>query len=77
MIKTVHAIYDGKVLRPEEPVDLEPNTHVRIAIEKIESEKAKTNSFLQTARSLSLEGPADWSTRLEEYLYGSKRVADD
>ena len=77
MIRTVHAIYDGKVLRLEEPVDLEPNTHVRIAIEKIESEKAKTNSFLQTARSLSLEGPADWSTRLEEYLYGSKRVADD
>jgi len=27
-------------------------------------------SFLRTARSLNLEGPADWSARLEDYLYG-------
>ncbi len=26
--------------------------------------------FLQTARSLNLKGPADWSANLEEYLYG-------
>lgn len=26
-------------------------------------------SFLKTARMLDLEGPVDWSARLEEYLY--------
>lgn len=26
-------------------------------------------SFLETARTLDLEGPVDWSARLEEYLY--------
>jgi len=77
MTKTVHAIFDGKVLRPEEPVDLEPNTHVRVAIEIIEPVKPKVSSFLQTARSLRLEGPTDWSARLEDYLYGSKRETDD
>jgi hypothetical protein len=68
MIKTVHAIFDGKVLLHEEPVDLEPNTHVRIAIEIIGAVKKKKMSFLQTARSLKLEGPADWSAQLEDYL---------
>jgi predicted DNA-binding antitoxin AbrB/MazE fold protein len=77
MIKAVHAIFDGEVLRPEEPVDLEPNTHVRIAIEIIEPVKPKVSSFLQTARSLRLEGPADWSALLEDYLYGSKSEIDD
>ena len=77
MIKTVHAIFDGKVLRPEESVDLEPNTHVRIAIEIIEPVKPKVVSFLQTARSLRLKGPADWSARLDDYLYGSKSETDD
>ena len=76
MIKTVHAIFDGKVLLHEEPVDLEPNTHVRIAIEIIGAVKKKKMSFLQTARSLKLEGPADWSAQLEDYLYGSKSETD-
>ena len=30
----------------------------------------KAKSFLQVARSLRLQGPADWSSRLDDYLYG-------
>jgi hypothetical protein len=33
MTKTLGAIYDGKSFNPDEPVDLEPNTHVTITIE--------------------------------------------
>ncbi|MBM3236027.1 hypothetical protein FJZ31_06975 [Candidatus Poribacteria bacterium] len=33
-------------------------------------------SFLQTARLLNLEGPADWSTNLEEYLYGGAKYEE-
>ena len=29
-------------------------------------------SFLQTARELHLEGPADWASNLDEYLYGKE-----
>lgn len=67
---TVTAIFDGEVLRPDEPVDLEPNTRVRLTIEASESPPEKTLSFLDTAASLNLEGPSDWSARFEDYLYG-------
>jgi predicted DNA-binding antitoxin AbrB/MazE fold protein len=61
MKRTMTATFDGEVLRPDEPVDLEPNTKVRITIEAIESRVEKTMSFLDTAASLNLEGPSDWS----------------
>ncbi|MEK6324458.1 MAG: antitoxin family protein [Acidobacteriota bacterium] len=70
MTRTMTATFDGEVLRPDEPVDLEPNTKVRITIEASEPLPEKTLSFLDTAASLNLEGPSDWSARFEEYLYG-------
>jgi predicted DNA-binding antitoxin AbrB/MazE fold protein len=42
MTLTFSAIYDGKVLKPEEPLDLEPNVHVRITIESLEKKALKT-----------------------------------
>lgn len=76
MTKTLEATYDGEVLRPDEPLELEPNTRVQITIETQHSRPSNGSSFLKTARSLNLDGPADWSDRLEEYLYGTKRDAD-
>jgi predicted DNA-binding antitoxin AbrB/MazE fold protein len=70
MTQTMEAIFDGEVIRPEEPIELEPNTRVRIIIEAVERSGAGTRSFLRTARSLHLEGPSDWSARFEDYLYG-------
>ncbi len=75
MTKTLHALYDGKVLRPEEPLNLRPNIRVRITVETSEGAAPKRRSFLQTARSLELEGPSDWSVRLEDYLYGEANHA--
>lgn len=71
MVMTVEAYFDGSVLRPTEPIELEPNTHVRLTIEPI-SRGDKPKSFLQTARGLNLEGPSDWSRNLEAYLYGGE-----
>lgn len=67
---TVNATFDGEVLRPDEPIDIEPNTRVRITIDSSEQPEEKTMSFLDTAASLNLEGPSDWSERFEDYLYG-------
>ncbi|MGI8566896.1 MAG: antitoxin family protein [Pyrinomonadaceae bacterium] len=75
MTKTLEAVYDGEVLRPDEPLDLEPNTRVRVTIE-VEEQKTQSRSFLDTARSLNLEGPSDWSTRIDYYLYGTHRDED-
>jgi hypothetical protein len=81
MTKTLEAIYDGEVLRPDEPLDIEPNTRIQITIETQDAQTKETpsrngKSFLETARSLNLEGPPDWSDRLEEYLYGTKSDAE-
>lgn len=70
MTQTLDATFDGHVLRPDQPVELAPNTRVRITIETVDS-PPKTASFLHTARSLKLQGPPDWSDHFEDYLYGS------
>ncbi|MFH1906897.1 MAG: antitoxin family protein [Chloroflexota bacterium] len=69
MVKTIEALFDGVVFRPVEPITLKPNTRVRITIETPRLAREK-QSFLRVASSLKLEGPPDWSTNLEEYLYG-------
>ena len=74
MTKTLEAVFDGEVLRLAEPLSLKPNTRVRLTLEVDESAE-KPKSFLQTARGLDLDGPADWSENLDEYLY-ERRSSD-
>ncbi len=76
MVQALNAVFDGKAFRPEGPVNLKPNTRVRIVIETPEAHAQQPVSFLDTARSLQLEGPADWSERFEEYLYDRPSSAD-
>ena len=64
------------MLRPDLPVRLPPNTRVRVVIETTEEEESNAVSFLDTAEGLNLEGPADWSSRLEDYLYSDADRAD-
>jgi predicted DNA-binding antitoxin AbrB/MazE fold protein len=71
MNKTIEAVFDGAVFRPAQPLSLEPNTRVWIIIE-IAPPSVDQTSFLHTARSLNLDGPADWSAHLERYLYGDE-----
>ena len=39
-------------------------------LEELLESKASSKSFLQTARELNLDGPRDWSSRIEGDLYG-------
>ncbi len=71
MSHTLEAVFDGSVFRPDQPIELEPNTRVRITIEPAEPSTQETESFLRVARSLNLEGPRNWSSRLDDYLYGN------
>jgi hypothetical protein len=43
MSQRVHAVYDGKVLRPEEDLDLEPNTRYLLTVER-DDDKSKISS---------------------------------
>jgi predicted DNA-binding antitoxin AbrB/MazE fold protein len=69
MSRTIDAVYDGQVFRPSEPVQLKPNTRVKIIVDTEEEEKDKPKSFLQTVRALNLDGPADWARNIDDYLY--------
>lgn len=65
----IEAIFDGETFVPTVLPALAPNTRVQL---HIETETEQAMSFLETARSLKLDGPPDWSLALDEYLYGER-----
>ena len=70
MLNSIDALFDGKVFHPEQPVTLKSNTRVRIVFDNLSDENNELTSFLETAESLQLDGPSDWSENLDKYLYG-------
>jgi len=79
MTKTLRAVFDGEVLRPEEPVDLKRNTRYRVTIESEEEktgEDEKKNYPLTKILGLATDmGVTDLSTRHSRYAHG--RLEDD
>ena len=68
--KTLHAVFDGKVLKPEEgAVDLEQNVRYVVTIER--KEAVGKQSLWDVLREFSgtVEGPEDWSEEHDHYLY--------
>ena len=74
MTKILEAVFDGKVLRPVEPLNLKPGSKVKLKLEVTDS---KTTSFTEIAETLGAEGPADWSQNIDKYLYGADHDNDD
>ena len=72
MTETIEALFDGQVFRPNKPVQLKPNTRVRMVIETMSPVEDQSASFLRTAKALNLQGPPDWSVNIDDYLYGIK-----
>jgi predicted DNA-binding antitoxin AbrB/MazE fold protein len=68
MSQTLEATFDGTVFRPTEAVELEPDTRVQLVVTVKETPEAKPKSFLRVARSLKLQGPKDWSSRIDGSL---------
>lgn len=69
MTQTIDATYDGQVFRPNQPIDLEANTQVKILIDKEITSKKEKLSFLQISESMSFDGPRDLSANIDKYLY--------
>jgi hypothetical protein len=78
MKRTVNVVFDGEVLRPEEPLDLEPNGCYQVTIEDA-ADQAKAvgeppgilGRIAALARDLDL--PPDYSEQLDHYLYGTPK----
>jgi predicted DNA-binding antitoxin AbrB/MazE fold protein len=77
MTTTIEAVFDGEVFRPDEPLRLEPNTRVTLVVITRDDTSVPSESFLDTAMSIKLEGPADWSENFDRYLYESRLATDD
>jgi predicted DNA-binding antitoxin AbrB/MazE fold protein len=74
MAATIEAVFDGEVFRPDRPLKLEPNTRVTLVV-TMPDRTEPSESFLDTAMSIKLEGPADWSENLDRYLHESRLTA--
>ena len=77
MSQILEATFDGEVFRPTEVVELQPNTRVQLIVTETPPIEDKPTSFLRVARSSRLSGPADWSDRLDGYLYGGAKFGDE
>ena len=73
----LEATFDGEVFRPTEAVELPPDTQVHLVVTLKATSQEKPASFLRTARSLKLQGPKDWSSRIDDYLDGGATVDGD
>lgn len=71
MTIVIEAVFDGKVFVPVKPLDIEPDTPVKISVQ---TDNSEPYSFLSVAQSLDLDGPPDWAAKLDEYLYGGKSL---
>ena len=74
MAKTVSAVFDGEVLRLEQPVDLQPNTTYVVTIEReVSAEEGGEEAHpLSEIRRLAVDmGVTDLSSRHGWYAHGS------
>lgn len=74
MSKTLTAVFDGDVLRPDSPLDLKPNTRYVIIIESVEQSAASGDAWdVLEAMTGTVEAPSDWSSQHDHYLYGTPK----
>lgn len=81
MTKTIRAQVVGQALKLDEPIDLPDGTRVEVAVSTLNPEIPATSgeaqgtlSFLDVLSNANAHGPADWSTNLDHYLYGTERA---
>jgi len=77
---TFNAHYDGRVIIPDEPIDLPPNQALVVQIETRSAEQPPAResalAWLAANASESPDLPSDLSHQHDHYLYGTpKRVA--
>jgi hypothetical protein len=74
MVRTLTAIFDGEVLRPEEALDLKPNARYRVTVESEESQEQGLNAWdLLEEFAGSVEAPKDWAAEPDHYLHGTPK----
>jgi hypothetical protein len=73
----MQALKTTTVVKPNGTIELQntefaPGTAVEVIVLADRPAKTRKVSFLRKARKIKVDGPADWSINLDEYLYGDK-----
>jgi hypothetical protein len=78
-VTTISVLFDGEVLRPDTPPDLEPNTRY-VAVIQVEDAKGDVESAWDVLEHFAgtIDAPDDWASEHDHYLYGTpKRNSQD
>jgi hypothetical protein len=74
MARTISVIFDGEVLRPEEPLDLERNRRYEITIEEPAEDGSRKPGVLDDILDLAIDfGIPDFAEQHDHYLYGTPK----
>ena len=78
MKKTLTAVFDGHVLHPDSPLDLEPNTRYVITIQTAPLSTPARDAWdvLETLTG-TVEAPSNWASEHDHYLYGTPKRQQD
>lgn len=79
MTTTITAVFDGRVLRPDEPLNLEPHARYTVTIQMPPLPETSGDAWEVLERLMgTVDAPADWSSQHDHYLYGvPKRVSEE
>lgn len=79
MAQSIIVTYDGQVLKPEQPLDLELDKQYRITITPTDMlDEAGDAWDVLDALAGTVDAPSDWAAEHDHYLYGTeKRHQDD
>jgi hypothetical protein len=72
MTRTISAHFDGKVLVPDEPVQLPVGEPLRVHVELPASTNGKFADLLDLAADLP-DAPSDLAAQHDHYLYGTPK----
>jgi hypothetical protein len=75
MLQTIDAIFDGKVLVPQNGVQLIEGNRYKLIIQPFDQGTASSESAWDLLSQLvgTVEGPADWASEIDHYLYGTPK----
>ena len=71
--REIEVTFDGEVLRPDQPLDLEPNKTYRVRIERVETEPHSENGLQRILNSARDLGCPDLAEQHDHYLYGTPK----
>ena len=74
MDRTLTVVFDGQVLRPLLPTDLEPNRSYVVTVHIAEPAASAGDAWdVLEEHAGSVEAPPDWASEHDHYLYGSPK----